>query len=131
MSYDPRISHYRRSHAPRRLYLPADLTIASMHRNYIEKGRQSSYELYRKEITKKNISFATLGKEECETCLTYQEHKCVDANDFDSASLEEGSRSFNDKDIPFSHEKVNDCCDICTSYEEHKFKDVNWHITDK
>ena len=67
-------------------YLPADLTIASMHRNYIEKGGQSSYELYRKEITKKNISFATLGKEECETCLTYQEHKCVDANDFDSAS---------------------------------------------
>ena len=45
--------------------------------------------------------------------------------------LEEGSRSFNDKDIPFSHEKLNDCCDICTSYEEHKFKAVQSRLAYK
>ena len=32
MSYDPRISHYRRAHAPNRLYLPSELTVTAMHK---------------------------------------------------------------------------------------------------
>ncbi|XP_065076228.1 zinc finger protein OZF-like [Ochlerotatus camptorhynchus] len=32
--YGPSISHYRRAHAPNRLYLPSDLTEKSLHKNY-------------------------------------------------------------------------------------------------
>ena len=77
MSYSPSISHYRRVHAPLRLYLPAQLTIASMHKEYIEGGGKGSYKFYRKEVQAKNISFAKLGEEKCEDCLKFQEHSCV------------------------------------------------------
>ena len=35
ISYGPRISHYRRKHVPRRLYLPHTLTVASMWRDFM------------------------------------------------------------------------------------------------
>ena len=76
MSYDPSISHYRRAHAPKRLYLPSSFTISSMHKNYIESGGKCSNDKYRKEVASKNISFAALGKEGCEDCLSFKEHQC-------------------------------------------------------
>ena len=76
MSYDPSISHYRRAHAPSRLYLPCQLSIAEMHRDYLVSGGSHSYEIYRKEVKLKNISLAKLGEEECENCLIHNDHKC-------------------------------------------------------
>ena len=52
----------------------------------------------------KNISFAALGKEDCETCLEYKEHECVNANDDGGSPAEKGD------------------CDFCSSYAEHKIK---------
>ena len=76
-SHNPAISHYRREHAPNRLYLPAELTISGMHKDFTEKHSSVSvcYETYRKIVTEMNISFAKLGEEECELCLLYNEHK--------------------------------------------------------
>ena len=111
MSYDPRISHYRRAHAPRRLYLPSELTIAAMHKDYVVSSGNCSYEAYRKEVSLKNISFAALGKEECEACLEYKEHECRKTTDEENAN-EMGEV------YTFATENVE--CAFCTSYEEHK-----------
>lgn len=69
-SYHPSISHYRREHAPNRLYLPHGLTIREMHAHYNEghQGRPVDYTSYMRRVNKLNISFAQLGEEECELC---------------------------------------------------------------
>ncbi|KAJ8375392.1 hypothetical protein SKAU_G00059720 [Synaphobranchus kaupii] len=73
-SFHPVISHYRREHAPFRRYLPSDITIKLMHSDFTEKGNTCSYETYRRVVKSKNISFAKLGEEECESCLQHKEH---------------------------------------------------------
>ena len=110
MSYDPRISQYRRSHAPRRLYLPSELTVVSMYKSFIDSGGNCCYEAYRKEVASKNISFAALGKEDCEVCLEYKEHECINA-------IDDGRSSAETKD-----------CNICTSYAEHKLNALQSRI---
>ena len=37
-SYGPTISHYRRAHAPNRLYLCPELSKPEMHKNFVEGG---------------------------------------------------------------------------------------------
>lgn len=75
-SFNPRVSHYRREHAPSRLYLPSDVSVAKMFRHFVEKHPDIplSYDVYRKHVVKKNISFAKLGSEECFTCEAYKIH---------------------------------------------------------
>jgi len=48
LRYHPQVSHYRREHAPNRRYLPNDLTVCSMHDNYLEEfpDKPCSYETY-------------------------------------------------------------------------------------
>lgn len=76
MSYNPQIAHYRREHAPKRLYLPSDVTITSMYDDFKEKNpdKEVSYNIYRLEVKKKAISFAKLGHEECQTCESFKLH---------------------------------------------------------
>ena len=75
-SYNPQISHYRRVHAPNRLYLPPTLNIAKMHKAYLKnEGCNVSY-VYRREVNNLNISFAKLGEEECEVCISHDLHIC-------------------------------------------------------
>jgi len=66
-SFKAGISHYRRQHAPKRLYLSSDLNITAMHKSYPENDKVS-FEVYKREVRKQNISFAKLGNEECELC---------------------------------------------------------------
>ena len=70
MGFNPQISHYRREHAPRKLYLPSEITITDMHKDYISKFGKISYSTYYKEITDLNISFTKLGEEQCEMQLS-------------------------------------------------------------
>ena len=75
-SYHPAVSHYRREHAPNRLYLPSELSMKEMHEDFLTKSVDNiSYETYRKTVNAKNISFAKLGEEECEMCLQFSIHK--------------------------------------------------------
>nr|CAH7766115.1 unnamed protein product [Callosobruchus chinensis] len=50
-SLNPRISHYRREHAPNRKYLPSDSNIKLMHSDFLKKYPKLSvsYELYRQQ----------------------------------------------------------------------------------
>lgn len=75
-SFNPSISHYRREHAPNRKYLPSDITATSMYQDFISKNptMKCSYDLYRKEIKSKNISFTKLGNEESENCAEFDLH---------------------------------------------------------
>lgn len=78
-SFHPAISHYRREHAPNRKYLPSDLNVRDMHKDFCEKHNCSpencvSYDHYRRVLKDLNISFAKLGSEECETCEIYKIH---------------------------------------------------------
>ncbi|CAH2101388.1 unnamed protein product [Euphydryas editha] len=67
-SYNPVVSHYRREHAPHKLYLPSDTTLISMHHS-------SSFETYHRVLRELNITFARLGNEECEQCALFKSHE--------------------------------------------------------
>ncbi|KAK4879538.1 hypothetical protein RN001_007684 [Aquatica leii] len=76
--FKPTISHYRREHAPNRKYLPSDITIKFMYKDFQQKYSQSVfYELYRKQVNDLNISFANLGHEECWECEKFTLHEKV------------------------------------------------------
>lgn len=74
--YEPSISHYRREHAPNRRYLPSDMSVVKMHEDFVKKypDFKCSYDLYRSEVKKLNISFVKLGQEECEQCENFKLH---------------------------------------------------------
>ena len=76
-SFSPCVSHYRRKHAPNKLYLPSDVSIKYMHEHFKASHPQivCSYEVYRKIVTDDmNISFTKLGNEECEKCEALKLH---------------------------------------------------------
>ena len=77
-SFGPTISHYRRSHAPLRRYLPPELTLIQMYRYYEETYPDTKHniESYRRRLKLKNISFCKLGEEECEICLEHSHRQC-------------------------------------------------------
>lgn len=76
MLYKPCISHYRREHAPNRLYLPEQLTMRSIYKDFKmemkKKGEKvCCYETFRYYVKHNmNISFTKLGHEECEDCAS-------------------------------------------------------------
>lgn len=105
-SFRPSISHYRREHAPDRLYLPSDISIVLMFNDYKAKNPnfQGSYEIYRQQVSKLNISFAQLGCEECFQCAAYKLHK-TEANHADPA--------------------IEQDCVVCKDYLSHKTKYIS------
>lgn len=99
-SFKPTISHYRREHAPNRKYLPSDINVTLMHKDYLQKNPDSpiSYELYRKQVVQMNISFAALGHEECWQCESFDTHS--------------KSANHNRKNIPPD-------CPECVKWQQH------------
>lgn len=76
-SFNPVISHYRREHAPRKMYLPSEVTITLMHNDFKTNYPDfvCSYSLYRRVVTEEmNISFTQLGNEQCELCEKHKLH---------------------------------------------------------
>ena len=103
-SYHPSVSHYRREHAPNRLYLDPTLTILAMYADFISKHPNiCGLTIYWREVRAKNISFVKLGEEECEECLLYQNHVCSEEE-----CQSDGMGS----------------CSILTRQEEHKLGDL-------
>ena len=54
MLFSPTVSHYRREHAPNRLYLSSELTITDMHNDFLKKNpnMKMSYDSYRQVVSK-------------------------------------------------------------------------------
>lgn len=97
-SFNPSVSHYRRVHAPNRLYLPSDLNVTLMFADFRKKFPDfiCSYEKYRKVLKSKNVSFAKLGNEECELCESYHMHN-----------------------PEHTAESLNEDCEKCCSWKDH------------
>ena len=102
MSFNPTISHYRRKHAPNRLYLSPELTIKSMWSDYIDKftPNKVGYSTYHNVLESLNISFARLGLEDCEDCVIHKQH-------------------FKDA---HSDGTIEENCEQCIRFAEHKTK---------
>ena len=80
-SYGPSISHYRREHAPNRLYLSPEFNISSMSNDFKEQHPEYTihYSTYYRAIRALKISFVKLGEEECEMCDEH-EHYLIDTS---------------------------------------------------
>lgn len=76
LSFNPCISHYRREHAPRRFYLPSELTVKQMFDDFKVKhpNEKLQYPTYAKFLKGMNISFTKLGGEECHICEEMKTH---------------------------------------------------------
>ena len=130
-SFKPQISHYRRAHAPNRLYLPCELTITEMYVDYVEECKKDeqrclSYVSYTRELKSQNISFAKLGNEECEICDEHQLH--VVANDVqtrrndESDDVERVKKNGKIKKQNKIERRICDkvICDKCSLWLSHK-----------
>ena len=111
-SFKPQISHYRREHAPNRLYLPPELTMKEMYANYVEECRkdsriEKSYVTYSRQIKDMNISFAKLGCEECEICDEHKIHMGFTNNEEEKFDMLETCERE---------------CEKCTSWKDHYAK---------
>lgn len=73
------ISHYRRKHTPNIQYLKSDITVTLIHQHFLEQYPEpqytNSYDYYRNQVSKKNISFTVLGHGEYEVCESLNIHK--------------------------------------------------------
>ncbi len=103
-SFNPNISHHRRVHAPKKKYLPSDITITAMYTDFNNKyPGMCSYDVYRQIVSVDlNISFAHLGNEECESCERFMLHTAGHP----------------------THTKENPVpeCDDCTKFVKHRKK---------
>ena len=62
MSYHPTLPHYRRAHAPNRLYLPPGLNATIMYHDYAESDPEPcGLRVYQQEVHDMGISFARTG----------------------------------------------------------------------
>lgn len=70
-SFDCRASHYARRGAPGRKYLPSDLSVAKMHRLFLEQNHlQVTYSLYWSIFMYDfNLAFGHPAKDLCSTCV--------------------------------------------------------------
>ena len=79
--FNPQVSHYRREHAPNRLYLESSLSVTFMHSDYCARNpdRTVSYEVYRQAVKRMNISFSEPAADQCDDCAYYEQ---LDENSF-------------------------------------------------
>lgn len=98
--YNPTISHYRREHAPNRLYLPADITAKQMFQHYQDTHPelQVSYTFFCRMLKELNISIVKLGHEECEACVGATQHQDL---------------------LGHKDEEAKHGCSVCVKHEEH------------
>ena len=75
LSFKPSISHYRRAHVPKRMYISPEFNVSEMYKDFCTSNPvKISYNYYNKKVKKTNISFAKLGEEECERCDLHERH---------------------------------------------------------
>ena len=93
-SYGRSISHYRRKHAPNRLYLSPEFTVSSMFNDFNERHPEHEihYSTYYRAVRAMKISFVKLGEEEYEMCDEH-EHHLVDVHIEEVKELKKNSRN--------------------------------------
>ena len=112
--YNPCVSHYRRAHAPNRLYISPEHSIRSMYKDYCNTypNDSVSYNYYRKVVKNLNISFVKLGEEECEICELHTSHL---SEEHKLSESEHNTQSENGK----TTKKVFPDCATCDRFQKH------------
>ena len=112
--FGPSVSHYRRAHAPNRLYISPEFDCRFMHRDYIEEFPEYtvSYAYYYKVLKSLNISFVKLGEEECEKCELQSKHLLHEHPELDVIEPETKRRKTVDK-------RSVDGCETCMIFKVH------------
>ena len=128
-SFHPCISHYRRAHAPHRLYLPSDITVKMMYDDFKVKhpNFHCCYQTYRKVVVSMNISFTKLGEEQCETCLSFEMNKHSHDHKWDVSTERQQNNTGNtattntgDIEVVENEQNVSiPNCEQCTAWKEH------------
>lgn len=153
--FHPCVAHYRREHAPNRLYLPSELTVVEMYRDYVAECekidvKSFGYSVYQKTVKQMNISFAKLGVEQCEECDEHIQHlqkeglvsteaepdNNVDEEPGDSSekkkrqSIKKIAKKSKRKGINVDKHQLcgKDGCELCANYQIHRryFLDLNF-----
>lgn len=75
-SYHPQVSHYAREHAPLRIYLPATLSVKTLHQAYQQAhlGNPVCYTKYRRVFTHQRITFGNPKPDLCDLCHAAKIH---------------------------------------------------------
>ncbi|KAB0790600.1 hypothetical protein PPYR_14994 [Photinus pyralis] len=115
-TYHPQVSHYNISHAPHRRYLPPDLSIHQMHKDFSSKIKTVSYETYRKVFEKENIGFSAPTQDDCGLCAVYKQH----AHKTDDPTTETSSQEEKEQIDPNVSSNAKSDCDTCEKYQLHK-----------
>ena len=135
-SFNPQISHYRREHAPNRMYLPPELKICEMYADYLDTCREQNkkslgYVSYTRQVKSLNISFAQLGDELCEKCEEHKIHMQSIKEQSDSCETD-GGESNNCEKVKKNEmrkmkkylEKAKMCardnCNHCSRWKKHR-----------
>ena len=113
-SFNPSISHYRRAHAPNRLYISPEYSAQKMFEDFKKNNPDTpvKYLLYWSRLKAMNISFVKLGEEECEVCVIHSNHLLEDhgLKKKDQSIVEEDGRS---RTIYLPE------CDACKKFSTH------------
>lgn len=94
-SYYPVVSHHKLMHAPKRRYLPSELSVTNLWKN-ICLNIKVSYERYRAVFCSMNIGFDSPSQDDCGAYSVYSNHK-IDIADY-----------------------KEEICKKCQSYELHR-----------
>ena len=86
-SYNPQVFHYKLSHAPNRRYLPLDLSVTSMWKDFCERHEKVLYKKYRHEFNLLNIGFEQPNQDECSVCILHKEHEKIFKESRDSCTI--------------------------------------------
>lgn len=78
-SFNPVVSHYNLKHSPNRRYLPPELTVSFMWKDF-SIGQKIGYDLYRHIFKQQNIGFSRPSQDECDTCKIYKAHSELNSN---------------------------------------------------
>ena len=126
--FNPCISHYRRKHAPNRLYLPSELNIKIMYDYFKEEHDvKVCYKSYSNFVRKMNISFTKLGEEICEVCREFElhEHQMNNADFLDKTNLDwdeslvENIDDWASNILKGRNIDLSESCTLCQAWKEH------------
>ena len=126
MSFNPSISHYRRKHAPNRLYISPEFNVSMMFKEFRGKypDIEISYTYYYTKVKRLNISFVKLGEEECEKCDLHDRHleevHGLDKSDINGST---GQKKLNKQQADKS--SSNDSSDLDKSNKKQTFVDCS------
>lgn len=125
-SFHPCVAHFKRELGLNKRYLPSDITLPFMHKDFLEKHphiTNCSYDIYQDFVTKElNITFTSPEPEDCALCNYYKLHNATHTlssmgTDCHPCSqwlihvekAEQAQRKYND-DVKYNADDESICC---------------------